>query len=513
MKSSYAIYLLFFLSVSSLWARLPTEVEGNVKRKYWQFIFLFDTTTAADQTEYNINPFYGHYKNYEKAYDYRYFLYPVFYAHGTNYWKRWSLLYLLNGDDFYHKDTGEDTDFTSPFVVYGSGKEKKENYFALFPIIGTVKNIFGFDELTCFLCPIVYTGWKYKDYQAHAILWPLTMYGSSKKRSDFRFLPFFSSKVHKGKYKRKSFLWPIFQWGSLGLDKKTPRHYFIAWPFGSKWSDDDKMYAWTFLWLPIIGSLVSYGQDEVREEVDFSFFFFLFRYQRSEDPGIRKTVVFPFYAYYRFGNLDAERQPFYKEGEFYSFFYSNLSTYSSVVDTNYKHASLVSLYFYEFFQSPSNFVFTPKYYLLTYWDLSRYYHREREEERYFKIWPLFMRYKDNTEGRKEFNFLSLAVLWPTRSDQFDKSWSPFSLIEYKQYENEDQYLSFFFRLYSQYWNHKESHFFLAGIEWHNTPEYNSFEILGGLFGIHRYVLDKDETDWAFEFLWIDFSRPEEIDEL
>ena len=52
-----------------------------------------------------------------------------------------------------------------------------------------------------------------------------------------------------------------------------------------------------------------------------------------------------------------------------------------------------------------------------------------------------------------------------------------------------------------------------GLEWHNSPEHTSFEILGGLFGVHKYILDNGEGDWAFEFLWIDISRDEEIEAL
>ncbi len=480
------VFFCFFSPYHELAARLPTEVEGDIPRDYWQFVFLLDSTTAAGQSEFNIHPFYGQYSNYEKAYDYSYVLYPLFFMHGTNYWKRWTWLNIFSGDSLYHQDTGEDSDLLLTPITIGKGDDEKDGYFGVFPLYGSFRDLFGYDEINYFLFP-VYSNWSYKDYKAHGFLWPIAMYGSSEKREDFRILPLYSSKKHEGKYEKTSVLWPFFQWGSLGLDKKEPRHYFMSFPlFGYKWSDQDNLFAWTFLWLPFIGGFVSYGRDTIKEEVDFNLFWFLFQYHESKNPGIERLLVFPFYGYYRFGQLEEEYQPYYKEATFITPLYANLRSYSSVMDTDYD------------FLTP------------LYWYAKRYYHKEREEETYLKVWPLFT-YLDNSEGRVELSSLSL---WPWRSDQFDKVWGVYwSLFQYKQYENDDRYFSLLFRLYSQYWNDMENHHFLLGLEWHDEPDHWSFEFLGGLFGIHKFSIDNDETDWAFEFLWVDISRPETIDSL
>ena len=465
---------------------MPIEVEGGGPRDYWQFIFLFDTTSAAGQREYNFHPFYSQYNNYEKAYDHHTFLYPIFQLGGTNYWRRWTWLSLFSGDDFYHKDSGKDSDLLLGPLSIGTGDKEEEKYFGVFPIYGKIKDFFGYDEFDYFLWPI-YSGWSYKDYKAHSFLWPLTVYGKSKTRTKHRFLPFYSYNKKENKYKRASFLWPFFQWGSEALDKKEPRHYFFSFPlFGYKWSDQDTLFAWTFLWLPILGSFASYGRDTVKEEVDYSFLYFIFQHHRSKDPGIHRTLVFPLYFYYRFGQLEEEYDPYYKEARFITPFFGNLRTYSSILDSDHDYLFPVYL------------------------GTKRYYHKEREEESYIKIWPLF-HYIENSEGALEFRSLDI---WPFRSDQFEKNWGPlYSLLEYKRHENGDRYFSLLLRLYSQYWNEDEGHYFLAGLEWHNTPEHWSFEILGGLFGIHNYTIDEDENDWAFEFLWFDISRPEGIDSL
>ncbi len=492
---------LFFLWLcllpKTLWAEMPTEVSGDVSRDYWQFLFLLESVSAAGQSEFHIRPFYGQYKNYERAYDYHYILYPVFTLHGTNYWRRWTWLYFFSGDDFYHKDSGRDSDRMLFLLKQGSGDSEEDDYFGIFPFYGTIKDFFGYEEFHYVLFPL-YASWSYKDFTAYSVLWPVFLYGSStnKKRSELRIFPLYSSKEHKGKYKRTSMIWPLFQWGSEALDKKEPRHYFFSFPlFGYKYSDDDNLFAWTFLWLPLIGGLASYGRDEVKQEKNFNFLWFIFQYHRSEDPGIRRYVFAPFYFYYRFGQIEHEATPYYKEASFITPLAGQLRTYSSIMDSEYN------------------------YLLPLYLESSRYYHKEREVERYLKVWPFFQYYSDS-QGRRSFRSLTLL---PWRADNFDKAFGPiFSLVEYKQFENQDQYFSLLLRAYSQYWNKDEGHYFLMGLEWHNTPDYWSFEILGGLFGIHRFkqgrntlLRQREELpgDWALEFLWFDISRPDDIDAL
>ena len=80
-------------------ARMPTRVEDQTPREYWQFLFLYESTSAPGQEEYIWHPFYGQYTNAEKAYEYRHSFYPLYYGHGTNYWHKWSVLYFLTGED------------------------------------------------------------------------------------------------------------------------------------------------------------------------------------------------------------------------------------------------------------------------------------------------------------------------------------------------------------------------------------------------------------------------------
>jgi len=470
MKRSFLVALLgafLTLPFQSLLARMPTQVDNDGARSYWQFLFLLEKTSSPGQREFIFHPFYSSYSNDEKAYSYSTILYPIFYSHGTNYWRKWTLLYFITGDDFYHEDTQEDTDlFLSPLFNWGRGDNEREHYFSLFPIAGSIHNKLSWSEIHYILFPI-YSGWSYKDYSAHAILWPLIMWGSSPTRSDLRILPFYSSKIHEGKYERRAALWPFIQWGHEDLDKKDPRGYFFFFPlFGRKWSESGEQKAYTALW-----PLFSWGWDDnpKRNAFDLNILWFLFQYGYNDDPVVRKRIFFPFYGYYRFEHF---------EGTFITPLFTQLKTHSIVAETNY-----------------NILIFAP-----TVWVSDRYYRQERESESYFKIWPLFQ-YVTDSRGNSGFRTLTL---WPFRSDEFERLWGPlYSLFEYQKFENGDRYFATMFRIYSQYWNEKEFHLFFLGFEYHRTELYWSFEFLGGLLGMRRDTPQAGEPYSTMKILWQD----------
>ncbi len=451
-------------------ARMPTSIEGEMPRKYWQFIFLYERTSTVGQTETILHPFFSHYTNEEKAYSYSTVLYPIFYSHGTNYWKKWTALYLFTGDDFYHEETKEDTDiFLAPFFYWGSGDTEKERYFSIFPFYGRIRSKIGYSEIQYVLLNL-YVTWAYRDYRAYSILWPVLMWGGSPTRSDFRFLFVYSSKIHTGKYEHRSVLWPLIQWGYDDLDKQEPRGYFLAWPFyGRKWSQDGNLSAHAILpVIPLMAPVIAaWGSDKKTNTFDLKLFLGLYQYGYSDNPIRRMNIIFPFYGYYRFAEF---------EGTFIALLYSNLKTHSLTDESEY--TTIVPFY----------------------WDSVRHHRQERETENYFKIWPIFQYIKDS-RGNAGFRTL---VLWPWRSDEFEKIWGPlYSLLEYQVYENGDRYFATMFRIYSQYWNEREFHMFLLGFEYHRTPTYWSVEFLGGFLGFSRETLPEKDPVNTLKLFWFD----------
>lgn len=473
------LIVIFLLAPGTLLARLPTTIEDHSPREYWQFLFLYESTTAAGQRERIWHPFYGVYQNQEKAYSYRRVLYPIFYSHGTNHWNRWTFLYFFSGDDVYREPQEQDSDWLlGPLFQFGRGGQERENYVSVFPFYGRLRNKLGYSEIRYALFPL-YASWSYRDYHARAILWPLTMWGGSPTRNDLRILPFYSHKIHDGKYDRRSVLWPFFQWGVEGLDKREPRSFFFSFPLvGHKWSEQGNLNAWTFLWLPFLGGLVGWGEDKVNESFSFNALWFIYQYQRSKDPQIKKHVFFPLYGYYRFGNTDRADETYYNEGLFITPLYASLRTNSALLESEYT------------------------FLLPFYTNNTRHYRKERESDWFLKIWPLFQ-VIETSRGRSEFRSL---VLWPFRSDQFERDWGTFySLLEWNRYENGDRYFSLLFRLYSRYWNPEEERHFFVGFEWHSTSACWRLAFLGGLLGIRRDYLPDGDSYTTVELFWLDIA--------
>ncbi|MCB1323970.1 MAG: hypothetical protein H7A21_01455 [Spirochaetales bacterium] len=492
-----ALFLaLLALPTEAAWARQPIHIVDESPREYWQFWFLYEQTRAAGQFQFTVHPLYSRYENDERAYDYQNVLYPLFYSHGTDHWRRWTLLYFITGEDFYHEDEGGDEDyFLTPFFHLGFGDAEGERYFSIFPFYGTVRNKLGWSEISYVLWPL-YTSWSYRDYRARSILWPLIMWGGSPTRDDLRILPFYSHKIHQGQYDHRTLLWPFFQWGSDGLDRREPRHFFLAFPFyGRKWSDQDNLNVHTFLWLPLIGGFAAWGEDREAGNFNMNALWFLYQYGYARDPHIDKHIIFPFWGHYRFGSeqentiVDQSRpetnfpappagedNPYFNEATFITPFYVNLRTHSAILESDYD-------------------IFVPFY-----WNLERYYHRTRETESYLKIWPLFHSINDDS-GRTEFRTLAL---WPFRSDEFERVWGTlYSLLEYNQYENGDRYFATLWRLYSLYWNAEEVHHFLLGFEYHRTPSYWSVQFLGGLFGLRHDHAPAIQPRTTVSLFWYD----------
>ena len=126
--------------------------------------------------------------------------------------------------------------------------------------------------------------------------------------------------------------------------------------------------------------------------------------------------------------------------------------------------------------------------------------RDRNREDYVKVWPLF-NYRTDTKGNLHFQALSL---FPFQSKNAERYWGPiWSLVEYKEFENNDRYFALFLRIYSQYWNDREFHLFFLGFEYHNTPSYWSVEFLGGVLGFRRDLSDLGEARNTVRLFWMD----------
>ncbi|HNJ32944.1 MAG TPA: hypothetical protein PK881_01790, partial [Leptospiraceae bacterium] len=68
MKRFFQATFLLVLSGGALYARPSTTVTGETKRDYYEFLFLFDKTSAPGQSEWILHPFASRYSNMERSY-------------------------------------------------------------------------------------------------------------------------------------------------------------------------------------------------------------------------------------------------------------------------------------------------------------------------------------------------------------------------------------------------------------------------------------------------------------
>ena len=446
----YFFFLFLFAFSQNVYANFPKKPINSYSSNYSQFWFLYQKEMRDDEFEVILRPFFSLYKEQKSNYNFKTFFYPLFYQESTTNWSTSTLFFFFTKTTFNHIDSGYEADYVTPFFFWGRGSNQKDKYAGFFPFYGTMQSKFSWRKIRYVLFPI-YSNWQSQDYSAFSILWPLTLFGSSKKRKDFRILPFFSRKSFEGKYLRYSLLWPFFQWGFTNLDKKEPNSYFLFFPFYmSKISQYGNMKAKGFLWLPLLGSFVGYGKDERTDAVHFNLFFFLFQYGYSNDKDYRKLIVWPFYGYSNYAS---------KKFTFITPFYASLKT-------NKYSLQSMSHYFIPFF----------------YYSHKNYLHLGRTDK-YYKFWPFFRWHKDKN-GNLEWNFLSL---FPVRAEILERNWSPFwSIIEYHKLVNGERRLHLFFRFYTQRWTQDSLYIsipLLFELAW--TKDYKKIQFFYGLLGYQK----------------------------
>ena len=445
----FLFLLLVFVLNSKVSADFPRKPISTFESSYSQFWLLYQKEKRDDETEIILRPFFSNYSEGKSNYNFRTVLFPLYYKESTSHWSSSTLFFIFIKNTFNHPDSGYESDYIAPFFFWGFGNNEKDKYAGFFPFYGKMKSKLSFNEIKYVLFPI-YSSWKYQDYKAFSVLWPLTLFGKSSKRDDFRILPFYSKKYFDNKYLRYSILWPFFQWGFTNLDKKEPISYFMFFPFyAQKKSQYGNMTSRAFIWLPFLGSFIGYGKDERTDTVNFNLFFFLFQYGKNSKD-YKKIIFFPFYGKSTYAS---------KTFTFITPFYSKMTT------DKYSLKS-VSYYLFPFFQ------YSHKQYL-----------QSGKTDTYYKIWPFFRMHKDR-EGNLEWNFLSL---FPTRSQTIERVWSPFwSLIEYHKFANGEKRLHLFFRLYTQRWTQDELYIsipLLFELAW--SKYYKKIQIFYGLFGYER----------------------------
>lgn len=206
----------------------------------------------------------------------------------------------------------EDYDFMLfPLLWFGTGTEKRERYFALFPLGGVIESFAGFAEVGFALFPLYY--WAKKEIREPETLHnvtPLIGWADGGPRDgSWRVLPLAGHWKYEGKYDKWSVLWPVFHWQKNRLDTSDPSTNVTVWPlFG--WESSQRTRFFTLLWpffrwrTERVDVVDDRGERHEEEYWHDDFLWPLWRSEHVRDYDYLR--LFPFFSRFRSEELDSD---------------------------------------------------------------------------------------------------------------------------------------------------------------------------------------------------------------
>lgn len=300
---------------------------------------------------------------------------------------------LFSHRDYLHPDGRQETDTAFfPFLLSGRSSDRGENYFALFPLAGSVRGLFGKDQIRFLLFPL-YADSTEGEHRSWHVLWPFFRYSSGGGKSSFRFWPVVGRKQKEGWYDKTFVLWPFFARVRERLGSEHPLDSWFFLPF--------------------------YGRQQTAFGKIQYFLYPFFSYQRSERPGNRFQEWNGPWPFFRIARGDRYRKtylwPFWgteQRGGDYS-----------------RQFIAYPIYSYSGYRSPGR-VNERRYLLPFFWSWSLKDEQAQREEHFTKLWPLAS-WSGSKRGEQAVSLLS--PLWFRDPDGFERNYGPlWTLYRYRR---------------------------------------------------------------------------------
>ncbi len=148
---------------------------------------------------------------------------------------------------FYHNRfspvPGEwETDWYAPFpFVVGGDSTRDGAHFALVPFGGTVKGLFGADEIN-FVGGPLYVEVREGEGKTWHFPFPFARYGQGPRYTSHALLPLWAYSRQDSDYERFSFLWPLISFGTDQQSTRWPRRYWQVLPLAARhWTDQSSL--------------------------------------------------------------------------------------------------------------------------------------------------------------------------------------------------------------------------------------------------------------------------------
>lgn len=157
------------------------------------------------------------------------------------------------------------------FPIFFTGRTQEgEDYTALFPFGGTIRDFLVFHDTSFVLFPIYASGRSSNGTEMRTVLWPFYLTRHGERTDQFR-------------------LWPFYGTAERRNAATTRRSRFVAWPFWSDASATGQVEGSGFILFPIYGHS-RYERQHRGTEESWSVIPPLFYYARGDD-GYRKLLA------------------------------------------------------------------------------------------------------------------------------------------------------------------------------------------------------------------------------
>lgn len=334
---------------------------------------------------------------------------------------------------------------------------RKQNFAAVFPIVGQFYDYWARDRIAFFLWPLfVYSSQGQGDQfnEIYSLVWPITGYYKGPKTKGFRLWPLYSQVKQEGQFSRTYWLWPLghrrvgrisrtnpeqedvtlfipffakFRRPGLSLDMIFPFYGHLQVGDRESWGYALAIYnkeinkrrgskEKRFLWFLIRSktALEGFEPDEVNPAVTYGGGFFPFYVRNYNDRRVAKSIVWPFHVYRKneysdetftrsyvipfFGSWKKEYHEDVARNKGGTFLFPFYRSWTNLEGNSYKNA--LHLFFYSK-SSPEDRNWAP---LWTFWETTSSTDSDEKSIRWFKNFWKFERSADGST-RKRVNFL------------------------------------------------------------------------------------------------------------
>ncbi len=399
-------------------------------------------------------------------------LYPLFIYRADSDTYQWTILDLITRAGPKREGPAYRGDKTQAFDLWifwfsRQTGSPETSYRALFPVVGTIKNRLGYDQLS----------W---------VIWPL-YFRTEKQGAITTSTPWPFLRVTRGTEQGFA-LWPLFGWN----DKPGAFHTaFWLWPLG--WNNTTQP-----------AEDAPPGAGPVRQ---FGFIPFYTRDQRTGY--INENYVWPFFGYTdrTVPNRYHETRylwPFFVQGRGDNSYINRWGPFytHSIIKGTDKTWVMWPLFRRETWIESGLAQTKTQFFYVVYWSLEQrsLTNPLAAPASRTHLWPLFSKW-DNGAGRRQFQLLSPFEVLFTDNDSVRESWTPlFALYRSDQRSPDDQRWALLWNAVSWHRDHGDKEFHLGPLlSVESKPEHGRIALGNGLLGLKR---EPGRPGWRL--FWFDF---------